>query len=236
MFTTLLEARAGRSRSRGGAVVSFVAHAAVVTLAVVATQNDVGATQDPPRTETVTPVYRPDPPPPPPAAAAAPAVPTVALPKAPRIRLLVIAPVKISNALPTINVANPVTPDIDRTAWRVTGTGTPTSTARSGVGTSSDVLTRTQVEKPALQIAGVGVPVYPELLKEAGIGGEVLATFVVDTTGRAELGTMRVLRSTRSEFGKAVIEALPRMRFLPAQAGGRKVRQLVELPFHFAVR
>ena len=63
----------------------------------------------------------------------------------------------------------------------------------------------------------------------------VLATFVVDTTGRADPSSFKVLRATHQLFEKAVRDALPRMRFIPAEVGGKKVKQLVQQPFSFAI-
>jgi protein TonB len=37
-------------------------------------------------------------------------------------------------------------------------------------------------------------------------------------------------------FEQAVRSALPNMRFLPAEIGGRKVKQLVQQPFVFALQ
>ena len=63
----------------------------------------------------------------------------------------------------------------------------------------------------------------------------MLAQFVVDTTGRAQPGSFKVLKSTHELFTLAVKNALPQMRFLPAEIGGRKVKQLVQQPFAFAI-
>ena len=92
------------------------------------------------------------------------------------------------------------------------------------------------VEKPAMAAPGSARPRYPEMLRQAGVAGEVEVEFVVDTTGRAEPGSLRILRSDHELFSAAVRSALPAMRFLPAEAGGRRVRQLVRQPFSFAVR
>ena len=73
------------------------------------------------------------------------------------------------------------------------------------------------------------------MLKSSGVEGEALVQFIVDTTGRAELGSFKVLRASHDAFGQAVRTALPRMRFLPAEIGGRKVRMLVQQPFAFAL-
>jgi len=61
----------------------------------------------------------------------------------------------------------------------------------------------------------------------------VLAQFVVDTLGRVEVASFRVLRSSHALFEQAVRSSLPNMRFLPAEVGGRRVKQLVQQPFVF---
>jgi protein TonB len=89
------------------------------------------------------------------------------------------------------------------------------------------------VERPAILALGAAPPRYPETLRRAGIGGRVLARFVVDTLGRAEMGTLRLIDSDHPLFDAAVRTALPAYRFLPAETGGRKVRMWVEMPFVF---
>ena len=93
-----------------------------------------------------------------------------------------------------------------------------------------------QVEKPVATAAGSASPRYPDILRSAGVEGEVLAQFVVDTMGRVEIPSFKVLRKSHDLFEAAVKSALPNMRFLPAEVGGRKVRQLVQQPFVFALQ
>src|SRR6185369_14410425 len=93
-----------------------------------------------------------------------------------------------------------------------------------------------QVEKQVATIPGQPRPVYPDILKSANVEGEVLAQFVVDTTGRYEAGTFKVLKSTNEQFTNSVKNALPRMKFYPAEVGGRKVKQLVQQPFTFSLQ
>jgi protein TonB len=69
----------------------------------------------------------------------------------------------------------------------------------------------------------------------AGVEGQVLVQFVVDTTGRAERVSLKVLKSSHESFSNAVREALSCMRYLPAEVGGRRVRQLVQQPFAFGL-
>jgi len=91
-----------------------------------------------------------------------------------------------------------------------------------------------QVEKPAQLAAGSPNPKYPSELKAANVSGVVLAQFVVDTLGRAEVSTFKVLKSDHELFTEAVKNTLPDLRFIPAEVGGRKVKQLVQQPFSFA--
>ena len=92
-----------------------------------------------------------------------------------------------------------------------------------------------QVEKPVVGAPGSSQPRYPDILRQAGVEGEVLAMFVVDTTGKVEAGSFKVLKSTHDLFAQSVRTALPGMRFIPAEVGGRKVKQLVQQPFTFAI-
>jgi protein TonB len=63
----------------------------------------------------------------------------------------------------------------------------------------------------------------------------VIAEFVVDEQGRAQEGSVRFVRSDNQLFEDAVRVALRRMRFVPAEVGGRKVKQLVQMPFVFTL-
>ena len=56
-----------------------------------------------------------------------------------------------------------------------------------------------------------------------------------ERSGGAGAGPFRGLKSSHELFPAAVRNALPSMRFLPAEVGGRKVKQLVQQPFTFAI-
>jgi protein TonB len=73
------------------------------------------------------------------------------------------------------------------------------------------------------------------VLRAAGVEGRVVARFVVNEGGSVEDGSVRFVQSDNHLFDEAVRTALRRMRFTPAEIGGRKVRQLVEMPFVFAL-
>lgn len=92
-----------------------------------------------------------------------------------------------------------------------------------------------QVEKQATPLPGSPHPAYPDLLRAANVEGEVLAQFVVDTAGRAEMGSFKVLKSSHPLFTSSVKATVPAMLFSPAEIAGRKVRQLVQMPFIFGL-
>jgi TonB family protein len=92
-----------------------------------------------------------------------------------------------------------------------------------------------QVEQPVMAVPGSPAPRYPDILKKAGVSGEVIASFVVDTTGKADVNSLKVLRSSHELFVNSVATALQDMRFTPALVGGRKVKQLVMQPFVFQI-
>lgn len=90
-----------------------------------------------------------------------------------------------------------------------------------------------QVEHPVTVAPGNRAPRYPDSLRVAGVEGQVLAQFVVDTTGFANMSTFKVRSSTHALFTETVRNALPTTRFVPATVGGHKVKQLVQMPFQF---
>ena len=90
-----------------------------------------------------------------------------------------------------------------------------------------------QVDKPAAPTTNLA-PAYPARLQEAGIGGSFAVEFVVDTLGHVVLDSFATLQPADPLFVEAVRRVLPRMRFLPAERRGRKVRQLVHQTFAFS--
>jgi len=78
-------------------------------------------------------------------------------------------------------------------------------------------------------------PFYPDSLLREGVEGRVLVEFVVDSSGAVEMDTFGEVLSTHVRFTDAVRRAVGQARFTPAVVGGRKVRQLVQLPFRFVV-
>jgi TonB family protein len=80
------------------------------------------------------------------------------------------------------------------------------------------------------------IPAYPPILKQAGIQGRVTLEAVVDTAGRVEPGSVRVVSSPNPLFDPPSVAALRATLFRPARVNGRAVRVLIKLPFDFVIR
>jgi hypothetical protein len=102
-------------------------------------------------------------------------------------------------------------------------------------------------DEPAGKIRSNVSPKYPRRPREMNIVGSVILQFVIDTTGRADMSTVRDLwprdrprltgdfGAAYDEFLEAARAALPRYRFTPMRIGGCVVRQRVQLPFEWAL-
>ncbi len=76
---------------------------------------------------------------------------------------------------------------------------------------------------------------FPPSLFASRTPGLVIAEFVVDTLGRVEDNTVRIVSSTAPLFTVSVRAALEAATFVPAVKDGRPVRQLVQQPFRFDI-
>ncbi len=76
-------------------------------------------------------------------------------------------------------------------------------------------------------------PRYPTVLAVAGIEGRVALEFVIDTTGRVEPVSIRILESNHDAFEAAARASLTRAIFRPARMRGRPVRQLTRQAVRF---
>jgi len=92
-----------------------------------------------------------------------------------------------------------------------------------------------QVDSAVVRYEDGAAPAYPEALLRRRIEGSVIVQYVVDTLGRADTATFRVISTTHPEFARAVKQTLPQMRFRPATMANRHVAQLVQQPFAFRI-
>ena len=230
MLETLLESNSKKSRSIAGATTSVAAHTALIVAAVYATAQARSERPRPP--ETVRPVYIPR-------AIAPTRVAPAPTPRQTRpiAHRLVFAAPSLSNLsidVPSIDPAGSVNAPGDFPPASA-GTDTPGAGVDVGAGAADAPLRAEQVEKQVALVPGAPPPRYPELLRSSGVEGQVIVLFVVDEHGRSEEESIRFVRSDNRLFEDAVRVALRRMRFIPAEVGGRRVRQLVQMPFVFTL-
>jgi protein TonB len=230
MFNNLVESKPKKTRKAGGTIFSFIAHYGLI-LFVIYTSAQAAQQDDGPKQEKVDFVEvkkeeapKPKEPPPP---------ELVAAPPPPKGFQVLTAPVEIPNVLPDIDLTRRVTNEADFTGKGAAG-GFATGETKAVV-REDNTYFEFQVEKPVMQAPNSPTPQYPDILRQAGVEGEALVSFVVDTTGRADVASFKIIRTTHELFATAVKNALPRMRFIPAEVGDKKVRQLVQQPFSFAI-
>jgi beta-lactamase regulating signal transducer with metallopeptidase domain/outer membrane biosynthesis protein TonB len=120
-------------------------------------------------------------------------------------------------------------------ALKTDGPTSPSPLSSRAPSTASEPYFEFQVEKQVAPKPGNTGPKYPATLRAANVEGVVLAQFVVDTFGRADMRSFKVLKSDHDLFTATVESSLPGMEFTPAEVGNRKVKQLVQMPFQFSL-
>jgi TonB family protein len=154
-------------------------------------------------------------------------------------------PLRPHDATPSMPIAEdrgrlPV-PNGTRTSGTTATDGDPSRRLRSAMLASLDSLERVgaavyrvaELERAVERDPLSAAPAYPSELEQARVEGDVTAEWVVDTVGRADTTSFRVVSSTHPRFLEAVRAALPLMHFRPAQLQGRRVQQLVRQEFNF---
>jgi len=229
MLDRLLESGVQREKSAWGGVASVVVHSAIIVLVVAATAKGAPG---PTFTHIDTHLVPLDPPPSDVASGAVhhsgtgstgsrtlPQIPTVDIPT------------------PTFDPTLPGTTPLPAGAGadstllsEIGGAGGGPGITLGGSGVASDA----SVDVPVRALVD-RAPAYPETLRTAGISGTVRVQFVVDTTGRAELSSVRVIESSHELFTRAVIASLRQARFTSGEVSGRRVRTLVERSFRFDI-
>jgi protein TonB len=91
------------------------------------------------------------------------------------------------------------------------------------------------VEEPPVLLSHPA-PGYPELLRSAGIEGRVVVEAVLDTAGRVERGSLRIVSSTHALFVPEASALVLGSRYRPARFGGMVVRVRIQVPVNFAIR
>jgi protein TonB len=170
--------------------------------------------------------------------------PKVVAPAPPQGFKVVAPPVTVPTNIPTVDLSKAITNENDFSGKGVAGgsangvkggTGKEGDTGKEAGAAEHGPYMEFQVEKAVERIGGDS-PEYPSSLRDSGVEGQVLAQFVVNENGRYEGGTLKILSSSNPAFTAAVKDALPRIKFSAAQIGGKKVSQLVQMPFQFNLK
>ena len=236
MLDTLLESKAPRARRTGGTLASTLVHAALFAGAVTVTTRGPAARPPRPDEWVLPPIVVSRPPEAPPTTSATPpSTATAATPSAPRLPTVD----RVPDAIPPIDVDVQVPMASNEEAARA-GTGPigqPSGASAGGLaGPPDGVLEERYVDRAPRIIGSPLPPVFPMQLREQGREGRVAIQFVIDTLGRAEMASLRVVEASDPQFVHSVRAALPRYRFSPGEVGGQRVRTLVQLPFDFKLR
>jgi protein TonB len=238
MFNNLLESKAQKKKSWYWNLSSSGIVAGLTALAVIATAQAAVEADKPKEEKIQFTEVKPEEPPPPKEEPPPPPPPkdVVAAPPPPKGFQVLQAPVEIPDVIPEIDLSKKVTDEAD-----FSGKGAAGGTSKGVAGgtpqpaNSDQPFFEFQVEKPADKISCPN-PQYPDILRSANVAGQVIAQFVVDQSGKAEMGTFKSLESDHELFTAAVKRILPGCKFIPAETGGRQVKQLVQLPFQFALQ
>ncbi|MEP7383223.1 MAG: TonB family protein [Gemmatimonadota bacterium] len=244
MYLTLPESSARSQRGPGGTVLSAVVHAAVIGATVVGT--GISAPREttplpleklvfvvpPPEVLPTHTATLPSVPPPPQSTVTPPLVPPVVAPLPDLAIVPTSVPASVPTSLPDVDMRLAGMPEAGPVTQGVGSGGTPKGGLLASIGGAP--MTALTVDREVMVRVGAA-PRYPAMLASAGIEGLVLARFVVDTLGHVERGSIELASNSHAMFAQSVRDALGRMRFVPAESHGRKVRQLVQQPFTFEI-
>jgi protein TonB len=224
VFDTLIESKRKADVKRGStaSVVSILFHSALVAGAVYATQQVVSAEEVVIDTAMV---YlsdkqeeeKPE------------EQPQVALDIPLKGFQTVVAPTEIPTDIPPVDLTETFDPR------DYSGQGVEGGIATGVEPTANQVYLESVVEEKPEPLSGPPLQ-YPELLRQAQIQGRVLVEAIIDTTGRAEPSSIKIVQSPHPGFDQPAKSYMRQALFRPARVHGRPVRVLVRLPIDFKLR
>jgi len=78
--------------------------------------------------------------------------------------------------------------------------------------------------------------VYPDLLRQAGVQGRVIVQAIIDTMGRAEPWSVKIIESPNEGFNEPARNYILGALFRAARIHARAVRVLVNVPIDYSIR
>jgi len=105
----------------------------------------------------------------------------------------------------------------------------------NGDGRAADeVYSEATVDEPAAIVTAPPLE-YPPALRRAGLQGRVTVQAVIDTLGRAEPGSLKVIARPNTAFDKSALAYVLHAVFRPARVKGRAVRVLIKVPVDYRI-
>jgi TonB family protein len=228
VFDNLIESKAKRKNPVKQMVTSLIIHGLIIFLAVKATQGIAEAAAEKPVDTTMVFLKAPETPPPPPPP---PQDVVVSANPPPKGFQTVVAPTDIPKDIPPVDLNQKPFDPRDFTGKGVEGgvaTGIVGGTGPVDVG--SVVVTSAEADDPP-QMITPGPLRTPSGFE--GVPGKVVISFIVDTLGRAEPGSVKVQSSTNKVFEEPAKDVILKAKLKPGRNGGKTVRVLVQLPVVF---
>ena len=139
----------------------------------------------------------------------------------------VVAPTVIPTDIPPIDLNQKFN------AADYSGSGVEGGLASGAVPTGEVYLESLVEEKPSVLSATPAT--YPELLKQSGIQGRVLLQAIIDSSGRAEPNSVKVLQTPDPGFVAGSRNYVLHALFRPARVHGRAVRVLIQIPIDYHI-
>lgn len=227
MFENLVASQVTDKKPFGSAVMSFAIQSALLYGVVVATRGAAETIREIIQDTTMVflePVKPETPEAPPPEA-------VVAANPPPKGFQTVIAVSEIPTEIPPVDLTKKFNPD-DFTGKGVVGGIAAGVVGGTGPVIDGEVFLAAELEdRPRL--ISIEEPRYPPVLASAGITGRVVFDFIVDTLGRVNTGSIKVISSTNKAFEKPAIDALRTAVFSPGKVQGSPVQVLVRQAISF---
>jgi protein TonB len=229
VFENLIESKRKRQNSLGQQLLSIVLHVILIFGAVKATQGAAEAIKEITVDTTMVFLKPPSEPPPPP-----PENVVVSANPPPQGFQLVAPPENIPTEIPPVNLNERFDPK-DFTGKGVEGGIATGVVGGTGPIIEGEVFLAAEVDETpqAADPGGLCSPKYPPVMQSAGIPGKVVMQFVVNTDGKVDQGSFKVMSSTHKAFEEPAREAMFKCPFKPGKSRGQPVRVLVQQALSF---
>jgi TonB family protein len=141
----------------------------------------------------------------------------------------VVAPTDIPTNIPPVNLQEHFDPK------DFTGVGVEGGVGNGIVPSGDAVLSVDVVQEKPERLAGP-VPVYPPLLSQAGIEGVVMVQAIIDTMGRVEPNSLKIMQTANPGFNESAKQTVLKSLFRPARVYGKAVRVLIQIPINYNLK